>query len=70
MTEGKSTILRVGEQTTPAAKMRLLADWFDAKYPNDSNPEVQNDLRAWARELDALTIALRRACHDGWADGD
>lgn len=30
-------------------KLELLADWFDKRYPNDQNPEVQSDLREWAR---------------------
>ena len=29
-------------------KLELLADWIDKKHPNDSNPEVQRDLRMWA----------------------
>ena len=33
-------------------KLRLLADWFDAKFPNDPNPEVQNDLRKIANKLE------------------
>ena len=38
---------------TDSEKLRLLADWFDMKYPNDKNPEVQNDLRRIADNLDA-----------------
>lgn len=29
-------------------KLDLLADWIDAKFPDDPHPEVQADLRAWA----------------------
>ena len=39
-------------------KLSFLADWIDAKYPNDSNPEVQEDLRAWARALPSLLQAV------------
>jgi hypothetical protein len=35
-------------------KLRLLADWFDKKYPNDSNPEVQNDLRTIANDYSLI----------------
>ena len=35
-------------------KLRLLADWLDKKYPNDSNPEVQNDLRTMANDYSLL----------------
>lgn len=30
------------------AKLRRLADWIDIRFPNDTNPEVQQDLRRWA----------------------
>jgi len=36
--------------------LRLLADWFDARIPNDTNPEVQASLRVWAQDF----IDLRR----------
>ena len=38
---------------TDSEKLRLIADWFDMKYPNDNNPEVQNDLWRIADNLDA-----------------
>ncbi len=31
--------------------LNLLADWFDAKNPDDEHPEVQSDLRKWAAEV-------------------
>jgi archaellum component FlaC len=34
--------------------LRILADWFDVKYPNDTMPEVQKDLRRWAAEIERL----------------
>lgn len=42
------------------AKLWALADWIDSKYPNDSDPEVQNDLRAWARGIMALKLQAHR----------
>jgi len=30
-------------------KLDLLADWIDLNFPDDENPEVQADLRRWAR---------------------
>lgn len=36
-------------------KLDVLATWIDVMYPDDSNPEVQRDLRRWA---DAIRAAL------------
>ena len=38
---------------TDAEKLRKLAEWFDEKYPNDQNPEIQDDLRDMANRLEA-----------------
>ena len=38
---------------TDADKLRKLAEWFDYKYPNDQNPEIQDDLRDMANRLEA-----------------
>ena len=35
-------------------KLNLLANWIDRKYPNDSDPEVQTDLRRWAEQTRAV----------------
>ena len=32
-------------------KLEILARWFDMKYPSDDNPEVQTDLREWAKKI-------------------
>ena len=32
-------------------KLEILARWFDMKYPSDANPEVQTDLREWAKKI-------------------
>ena len=37
---------------TDSKKLRLLADWFDAKWPNDPNPEVQKFLRELADKIE------------------
>lgn len=50
--------------TVDTAKLRALADWLDAKYPQDkatSHDEVQRELRTWAAEIDALKARVERA---------
>jgi len=42
---------KVKEAIDPS-KLRTLAAWIDIKYPNDQNPQVQNDLRKWADALE------------------
>lgn len=37
-------------------KLELLADWFDTKYPDNPDKEVQNDLRQWAQKIRELSI--------------
>ena len=37
---------------TDSEKLRLLADWFDVKFPNDDKPEVQDFLRELADKLE------------------
>ena len=34
-----------------ADKLELLAEWIDAKYPDDLKPEAQDDLRLWANRI-------------------
>lgn len=34
-------------------KLEALADWIDCKYAGDPNPEVQADLRSWAKQARA-----------------
>ena len=39
--------------------LRILADWFDAVYEDQGkNDEVQQDLRRWAAEYEALEAKL------------
>ena len=47
------------------SKLWALAEWFDATYPNDPNPEVQNDLRHWAR-----LIVRARGMNEAALDSD
>jgi len=47
----------LAEALPPAHRLRALAAWIDSKYPDDAEPQVQRDLRAWA---DAITEALRQ----------
>ena len=49
----EARLARLEAALPDATKLDLLADWIDLKYPNDSDPEVQNDLRAWARNIRA-----------------
>lgn len=35
-------------------KLRMLADWFDVKYPDDPDPEVQTDLRLLAGQIELI----------------
>ena len=37
--------------------LRILADFVDTKYPYDSNPEVQTDLRKWASMIEDYLAA-------------
>ena len=41
---------------TDGEKLDLLADWIDTKFPNDPDPEVQEDLRRIATRLHKLDL--------------
>ena len=51
-----------------AGKLETLADWIDVKYPNDSNPEVQSDLRRWAAAIRSAVgeLPVRYSVNDGY----
>ena len=49
-----ANVAEVGMMQADGDKLRLLAEWFDLKYPNDKNPEVQKDLRRIADNLDSM----------------
>ena len=40
----------IRQEMTPS-HLYALAEWIDLKYPNDSDPEVQTDLRRLADAL-------------------
>ena len=42
---------RLEEALPDPDKLEILARWFDMKYPSDANPEVQTDLREWAKKI-------------------
>lgn len=37
-----------------ANSLALLAEYFDLKYPDNPNTEVQDDLRKWAKNIRAI----------------
>lgn len=39
------------------AKLWSLAEWLEMRYPGDPNPEIQDDLRAWAKAIYATDPA-------------
>lgn len=39
-------------------KLELLANWIDSMYPFDPNPEVQRDLRIWAKKGRKVLTAI------------
>lgn len=48
--------------SNPSEGLSFLADWFDAFYGDAGvNDEVQQDLRKWAKEIDALRTDLAAA---------
>jgi tRNA U54 and U55 pseudouridine synthase Pus10 len=38
----------------------ILADWFDTKYPDSDNSEVQEDLRRWSKEISERNSAIEK----------
>ena len=45
----RAKVARYEEALPDPEKLDMLAEWFDARYPNDPYPEVQIDLRMWAK---------------------
>lgn len=45
---------KIRELLPDTKKLELLADYFDNKYPNDNNKEVQNELREWAKNISSF----------------
>lgn len=42
---------RLEESLPDPHKLEILAAWFDLNFKDDRNPEVQNDLREWAKKI-------------------
>lgn len=42
------------ELLPPVHKLQTLVEWIDSKYPNDPNPEVQNDIRTWINNIKTI----------------
>ena len=47
----RARVARLEEALPDPDKLEILAKWFDMKYPSDANPEVQTDLREWAKKI-------------------
>lgn len=47
----RARVARLEEALPDPYKLEILARWFDMKYPSDANPEVQTDLREWAKKI-------------------
>ena len=44
-------VARLEEALPDPDKLEILARWFDMRYQADVNPEVQTDLREWAKKI-------------------
>jgi len=47
----RARVERLEEALPDPDKLEILARWFDMQYPADTNPEVQTDLREWAKKI-------------------
>lgn len=47
----RARVARLEEALPDPDKLEILAKWFDMQYPSDTNPEVQTDLREWAKKI-------------------
>ena len=53
-TRDKERITELEAALPGADKLDILADLVDHWYPDDPEPEMQNDIRQWARGIRAL----------------
>lgn len=51
--QAQARMKRLKAALPPARRLRTLAQLVDAFYPNDPDPEIQTDLRAWADSIEA-----------------
>ena len=47
----RSRVARLEEALPDPDKLEMLARWFDIRHPADASPEVQIDLRKWAKKI-------------------
>ena len=47
----RTRVARLEDALPDPDKLEILARWFDMMYPSDTNPEVQTDLREWAKKI-------------------
>ena len=52
-------IKSISKKLPCSEKLRLLAKWIDKKYPDDIDPEAQNDLRKWADNIDKIIKKIK-----------
>ncbi len=57
LTASQQQVKGLREALPDPSKLRMLAGLFDTALPNDPNPEVQEDLRAWATNIDTALSA-------------
>jgi len=51
----RARVARLEDALPDPNKLEILARWVDMQYPADTNPEVQNDLREWAKKDSSRT---------------
>ena len=47
----RARVARLEEALPDPSKLEMLARWFAIRYPADAHPEVQTDLREWAKKI-------------------
>ena len=47
----RARVARLEEALPDPRRLEILAAWFDLNFKDDRNPEVQNDLREWAKKI-------------------
>ena len=52
--QAQARVKSLEEALPPAHRLRTLAQLVDSFYPNDPEPEIQADLRAWADAIEAV----------------
>lgn len=47
----RARVVRLEEALPNPCKLEVLARWIDWNFENDPDPEVQTDLREWAKKI-------------------